>query len=94
MSPRREVTIKEIEKGLDLLAVIIDRFDDVYWPIYERLNRELNVRLEREAMLRERLKKIHTLKSDTLRPCGHETIRDDLRKLPSNNVISKTPTKR
>ncbi len=58
MSPDRKVTDKEIENGLDLVAELIDKYGDVYWPVYERLERELAERKSRRAKLKERLKRL------------------------------------
>jgi len=55
MPLHRKVTIEEIEKGLDIVALLIERYGDVYWPIFERLEHELDERQSRAARLHKRL---------------------------------------
>ena len=52
---RRKYTDEEIENGLDLLAELIDRYGEIYWPIFERLERELSARQDKARKLRARL---------------------------------------
>lgn len=56
MPRQRNITDQAIEDGLDTVAVLIERYGDVYWPIFERLERELEMRRSRQARLRLRLK--------------------------------------
>lgn len=49
---------EEIEEGLTLLASLIEWYGDVYWPIFERLEAELEARQSKSARLRARLKQI------------------------------------
>jgi hypothetical protein len=53
--PKRIITDKEIEDGLAMLACLIDWYGDVYWPLFERLEAELQQRQSRAARLRARL---------------------------------------
>ena len=57
MSKSRAYSDEELEDGLDLLAELIDRYGDVYWPIYEFLERELHERKTKSNKLRYRLKR-------------------------------------
>lgn len=50
-----DVSEQEIEDALASAARIIDRYGDAYWPIFERLERELENRRSRAARLRARL---------------------------------------
>ena len=52
---RRKYTDEEIENGLDLLAELIDRYGEIYWTIFERLERELSARQDKASKLRARL---------------------------------------
>ena len=51
MDKGQQVTEQEIESSLSSLARLIDRYGDAYWPVFERLERELNVRKERRQRL-------------------------------------------
>ena len=46
MAYQRAITDAELENGLDLLAELIDRYGEVYWPIFQRLENELSRRNE------------------------------------------------
>lgn len=45
------VTDADIQRALKTAARIIDRYGDVYWPLFERLERELAVRRSRASRL-------------------------------------------
>ncbi|MEH6697042.1 MAG: hypothetical protein V7675_18555 [Hyphomonas sp.] len=51
MDKGQQVTEQEIENGLSSLARLIDRYGDAYWPVFERLERELGVRRQRRERL-------------------------------------------
>ena len=51
MDKGQQVTEREIENGLSSLARLIDRYGDAYWPVFERLERELGIRKERRKRL-------------------------------------------
>lgn len=57
MTSSRIITDQEIEDGLDLVAELIDRYGDVYWPIFDRLERELEQRRSKAARLESRLRR-------------------------------------
>jgi hypothetical protein len=57
MASFRIVTDDEIERGLDLVAELIDRYGDVYWPVFDRLESELAQRRLKEARLKARLRR-------------------------------------
>jgi hypothetical protein len=57
MGKQRKVTDQEIEDALDLVAELIDKYGDVYWPVFERLERELAERRSRRERLKARLNK-------------------------------------
>ena len=44
-----------IQIALRVAARVIDRYGDVYWPLFERLERELSNRRSRAARLRAHL---------------------------------------
>lgn len=46
----------DIESAIRTVASLIDRFGDAYWPILERLERELDARKSRAARLQKYLK--------------------------------------
>lgn len=50
-----EITKQDIEEGLNLLAWLIDRHGDAAWPLFERLERELESRQNRRARIQSRL---------------------------------------
>jgi len=52
----RKITDREIEDGLNVVARLIERYGDVYWPVFERLELELQKRRSRAARLSRRLK--------------------------------------
>jgi hypothetical protein len=52
-----KVTEEEIEEGLNLLAWLIDRHGDAAWPLFERLERELESLQNRKARIESRLSK-------------------------------------
>ena len=56
MPTRSPVTEEDIKLGLGIVAKLIDEFGEAYWPIFDRLERELEIRQKRCARLRNRLK--------------------------------------
>lgn len=57
MTQSSTITDQDIEDGLNFVAGLIDRHGDVYWPIFERLERELEERQSKAARLSARLLK-------------------------------------
>lgn len=57
MPTHRHITDRQIEEGLETVALLIDRYGAVYWPVSERLEQELEMRRSRAARLKMRLKK-------------------------------------
>jgi hypothetical protein len=57
MDKGQQVTEQEIESSLSSLARLIDRYGDAYWPVFERLERELSVRKQRRNRLQNHLQK-------------------------------------
>lgn len=55
MRRTKPVTTSDIEEALDIAARVIDKFGYKYWPIFERLEAELESRTSREERLRARL---------------------------------------
>lgn len=51
MEKGQQVTEQEIETSLSSLARLIDRYGDAYWPVFERLERELGLRKQRRERL-------------------------------------------
>ena len=49
------MTDRDIEQALRSAARIIDRYGDVYWPLFERLENELTDRRSKAARLRAHL---------------------------------------
>lgn len=58
MDKGQQVTEQEIESSLSSLARLIDRYGDAYWPVFERLERELNARKERRQRLSVHLQRM------------------------------------
>ncbi|WP_375204671.1 hypothetical protein [Hyphococcus sp.] len=58
MPSRRVISEEEIEDGLNVVARLIDRYGDVYWPVFERLERELEDRRSRSWRVKSCLKRI------------------------------------
>ena len=50
------VSDEDIEEGLSLLAWLIDRHGDAAWPLFERLEKELESRQKRKSRIQSRLK--------------------------------------
>lgn len=57
MAKSRVISDQEIEDGLELIAELIDRYGDVYWPLFDRLERELEERRSKAARLQKRLRR-------------------------------------
>ena len=55
MDRGRQISDQDIEASLSSLARLIDRYGDAYWPVFERLERELSVRQERRKRVSIRL---------------------------------------
>lgn len=55
MDRARQISDQDIEASLSSLARLIDRYGDAYWPVFERLERELRVRQERRERVSIRL---------------------------------------
>lgn len=49
------VSDEDIEEGLSLLAWLIDRHGDAAWPLFERLEKELESRHNRKTRIQSRL---------------------------------------
>jgi len=45
------VTLQELEAAVKKMAWVIENFGDTYWPIFDRLDRELQQRRARAARL-------------------------------------------
>ena len=56
MPSRRTISEEEIEDGLNVVARLIDRYGDVYWPVFERLERELEDYRSKKSRVYARLK--------------------------------------
>ncbi|GJL91258.1 hypothetical protein [Hyphococcus sp.] len=65
------VSEEDIEKGLRSAARIVDRYGEVYWPLFDRLERELENRRSRASRLRAHLN------SGQARRTAIKTIRPD-----------------
>jgi len=50
-----QVTDQELEQALATTARVIERYGDAYWPLFDRLERELEARRTRRARLRAQL---------------------------------------
>lgn len=59
MEKGQQVTEQEIETSLSSLARLIDRYGDAYWPVFERLEKELDIRKERKKRLTAHLRNHH-----------------------------------
>ena len=51
------VSDQELEGLLDSVARVIDRYGEVYWPMFERLEAELENRASKSKRIRARLKR-------------------------------------
>lgn len=47
----RRITEQRIENALRVVACVIDHYGDVYWPVFERLERELEDKRKRVSAL-------------------------------------------
>lgn len=56
MVSRNFVSEKEIEEALNYVALLIDWYGDAYWPIFDRLEQELEERKSKNLRLKSRLK--------------------------------------
>lgn len=55
MMRSRHTSDQEIEDGLAMVACLIEWYGDVYWPIFDRLESELELRrLRKERLLKRR----------------------------------------
>ena len=54
-------SISRIENALKILAQIIETYGDAYWPLFERLEKELDARRSRDDRLRKFLPTTPTL---------------------------------
>lgn len=46
-------SISRIENALKVLAQLIETYGDAYWPLFERLEKELTARQSRQARLQK-----------------------------------------
>tara|TARA_Y100000815_G_scaffold155855_1_gene141575 strand:- start:334 stop:570 length:237 start_codon:yes stop_codon:yes gene_type:complete len=58
MGRSKPVTTSDIEEALDIAARVVDQFGYKYWPIFERLEAELESRASREKRLQSRLDRL------------------------------------
>jgi len=54
MTKRRFISDQELENSLELIATLVEWYGEDYWPIFERLESELEQRQSRIARLRAR----------------------------------------
>lgn len=66
MGSHRHITDREIEDGLETVALLIKRYGDVYWPVFERLEQELEMRHSRADRLKMRLRKTESIQKPKL----------------------------
>ena len=55
MSLNRPVTEEELENGLSIVARLIECYGDSYWPIFERLEKELLDRQKRRLNMADKI---------------------------------------
>ncbi|MFC3052381.1 hypothetical protein [Kordiimonas pumila] len=55
MGSSKHVTDKEIEEALNYVAQLISWYGDAYWPVFDRLEKELEERRSRAMRLNARL---------------------------------------
>ena len=67
MAKGHQITDQEIEDGLDFVAGLIDRHGDAYWPIFERLERELKQRQSKAAQLKARLNRNQCVRTSKIK---------------------------
>ncbi len=67
MDEGQQVTEQEIETSLSSLARLIDRYGDAYWPVFERLERELANRQVRRIKISAFLEKKSLARNSTLK---------------------------
>ena len=60
MSMAKHITDAEIETGLMSAAHLIEEFGEAYWPVFERLERELNERRSRSKRVKMLLRQQKT----------------------------------
>ena len=51
-----DIPTHEIEHAAAIAAMVVKEFGEVYWPIFERLEREIEQRQSRQNRLNARLK--------------------------------------
>ena len=54
MTKSRVISDQELENSLELIATLVEWYGEDYWPIFERLESELEQRQSRIARLRAR----------------------------------------
>lgn len=67
MSFNRPVTEAEIEDGLSLVARLIECYGDSYWPIFERLEKELLDRQNRRLNMADKISQYSNRSLNTAR---------------------------
>lgn len=56
MTSRKNINDRDIEEGLSIVAHLIEAYGEKYWPIFERLEYELENRRSRAARLKAHIK--------------------------------------
>ena len=51
MLHKPQIDVDRLRKAAKVAAEIVSRFGDDYWPVFERIDRELEARLDRKARL-------------------------------------------
>jgi len=72
MSRKPKISDADIEAGLNVAARLVERYGEKYWPVFERLEQELDERRSRAARISARLR--HTGKA-SLRVAPSKTVR-------------------
>ena len=55
MSIQPQITKRELEEGLEFLALIMDKHGQIYWPLFEKLEKDLSNNIERDEKIQSRL---------------------------------------
>ena len=55
MQHHQTLSKKRLEVSLNYLALVIDQYGEAFWPIFDRLEEELDVIVQRENKIKSRI---------------------------------------
>ncbi|PCI53110.1 MAG: hypothetical protein COB36_13500 [Alphaproteobacteria bacterium] len=63
---KAKVSENDLCKGLEIVAGLIEKYGDDFWPIFDRVEQELDIHRTRSHRLKKHLKRFNQYKKDQI----------------------------